>query len=159
MPPIGSEWRISCGVISLSLGAFLLALARPSLALPEWLVGLEFASLPLPGWLGLLIGTTTGAAVLLAIHLVRTLWRQRDLPGSGCAALGLAAFIVQFAVGFSHPSLHRRGAYALAVVYLLNLLYVIVKGDKIAVTLVAVGTGLLVVGIGLARIYLGGPLW
>lgn len=158
-------WGLAYGVTSLGLGAFLLALARPSLALPHWLIqhprqlGLELVSLPIPGWLGLLIGTTTGAALLLAIHLVRTLWRQRDLPGSGCAGLGLAAFIVEFAVGFSHPSLHRRGAYALAVVYLLNLLYVIVKGDKIAVTLVAVGTGLLAVGIGLARIYLGGPLW
>lgn len=113
----------------------------------------------MPAWLQLLIGVLTTAAVLLAIHLVRTLWQRRDLLGSGCAALGLAAFVADFVTGFSHPSVHRRGAYLLAGIYLLNLLYVAVKGDRVAVMLVGVGAGLLIAGIGLARIYLGGPLW
>jgi uncharacterized membrane protein YfcA len=157
-------WELAYGLTCLSLGAFLVGLARPAL-LPLWLVhlllarGLERAVLQLPGWVGLLIGTTTGAAALFAIHLVRTLWKRRDLMGGGCAALGLAAFLADFAAGLSHSSLHRRGAYAVAAVYLLNFLYVIVKGDRVAVVLVAVGTGLLLAGIGLARFYFGGPFW
>jgi len=79
-------WELAYGVTCLGLGASLLALARPvSRALPPWPTypagqrGLALTSLKLPAWLGLLILTTTGAVVLLSIHLIRTVWRQRDL--------------------------------------------------------------------------------
>lgn len=159
-----TTWGLAYGLTCLGLGiAALVHAGLPWLAsVAAWvLLSAERASgvalLSLPGPLGALIVAATGAAALMSVQLVRAVWRKGDPGAIALAALGVGAFAADFLLGHAYPSLHRAGAYGLAGVYFANLLYALVRRDRVSAALGALATGLLAVAIALARVYFARP--